>query len=112
MSGSIACLLVSVLWLLTGSAAVPTTARKEPPGIEQQDARPSGQADFDRVCKVCHGAEGRGDAGPRLVPFTREYEELLGIVREGAGEMPPISPRELPDEGVARILGYLKSLSQ
>jgi mono/diheme cytochrome c family protein len=114
VSGSIACLLVSLLWLFADAVAVSSNARnpgKESPPIEQQDARPSGQADFDRVCKVCHGAEGRGDAGPRLVPFTREYEELLGIVREGAGEMPPISARELPDEGVARILAYLKSLS-
>jgi len=77
-----------------------------------QDAKHPGQVDFDRVCKVCHGPEARGDAGPRLVPFTREYEELLGIVREGTGQMPPISSRELPDEGVAQIVAYLKSLSQ
>jgi hypothetical protein len=44
------------------------------------------------------------------VPFTREYEELLGIVREGTGQMPPISARQLPDEGVAEIVAYLKSL--
>jgi mono/diheme cytochrome c family protein len=104
-----------LVWLFAASVTVSPNARdggKEPAAIEQQDARPAGQADFDRVCKVCHGAEARGDAGPRLVPFTREYEELLAIVREGAGEMPPISARELPDEGVARILAYLKSLSQ
>ena len=53
-----------------------------------------------------------GDAGPRLVPFSREYDELLGIVREGAGQMPPISARELSDEGVAQVLAYLKSLSR
>jgi mono/diheme cytochrome c family protein len=52
------------------------------------------------------------NAGPRLVPFTREYEELLAIVREGTGEMPPISARDLPDQGVAQIVAYLKSLSQ
>jgi mono/diheme cytochrome c family protein len=77
-----------------------------------QDAVQPGQEDFDRVCKVCHGAEARGDAGPRLVPFTREYEELLGIVREGSGQMPPIAARELPDEGVMRIFAYLKQLSR
>jgi mono/diheme cytochrome c family protein len=76
----------------------------------EQDTVRAGQAAFDRVCKRCHGAEARGDAAPRLVPFSREYDEVLGIVREGAGQMPPISARELPDEGVADIVAYLKSL--
>ncbi len=80
--------------------------------LAQQDDQRPGQADYDRVCKVCHGVEAKGDAGPKLVPFTREYDELLAIVREGAGQMPPISPRELPDEGVERILAYLRALSR
>jgi mono/diheme cytochrome c family protein len=80
--------------------------------VPRQDAPSSGQAAFDRVCKTCHGPEARGDAGPRLVPFSREYEELLGIVREGIGQMPPISARELQDESVAQIAAYLRSLSR
>jgi mono/diheme cytochrome c family protein len=84
--------------------------RRQAPG--PQDAVQPGQEDFDRACKSCHGAEARGDAGPRLVPLTREYEELLGIVREGAGQMPPIAARELPDESVMRIFAYLKHLSR
>ncbi len=82
------------------------------PMSAQQDDKPAGQAAYDRVCKVCHGPEGRGDAAPRLVPFTREYEEVLGIVREGTGQMPPISARQLADEDVARIVAYLQSLSR
>ena len=78
----------------------------QPPNAAQR-----GQVAFDRICKSCHGSEGRGDAGPRLVPFSRDYEELLGIVREGQGQMPPISVRELPDADVALIVAYLKSLS-
>jgi len=95
-----------VAWLSVALAI----AQGAPPAARQQDDKTSGRADFDRVCKVCHGAEAKGDAGPPLVPFTREYEELLAIVREGVGQMPPISTRTLPDEGVARILAYLKSL--
>ena len=89
--------------------AAPAGRRQAP---APKDAVQPGQEDFDRVCKTCHGAEARGDAGPRLVPFTREYEELLGIVREGSGQMPPIAARELPDEGVMRIFAYLKHLSR
>ena len=109
--------LLTWLWMASTSvlvSAIPQDVRtSEPaPPTKQQDAKHPGQVDFDRVCKVCHGPEARGDAGPRLVPFTREYEELLGIVREGTGQMPPISARQLPDEGVAQIVAYLRSLSQ
>ena len=82
------------------------------PRAAQQDDKPVGQAAYDRVCMVCHGAQGRGDSGPRLVPFSREYAELLGIVREGTGQMPPISARQIADEDVARIKAYLESLSR
>jgi mono/diheme cytochrome c family protein len=61
---------------------------------------------------VCHGPEARGDAGPALVPFSREYDELLATVREGTGQMPPISARQISDESVSEIVAYLKSLSQ
>ena len=70
----------------------------------------AGQVAFDRVCQVCHGPGAGGDSGPRLVPFSRGYAELLGIVREGTGQMPPISARQLADEDVARIVAYLQSL--
>jgi mono/diheme cytochrome c family protein len=74
---------------------------------------PPGKGAYDKVCSVCHGMEGRGDAGPGpgLVPFEREYRELLAIVREGTGEMPPISAERLSDEAVRQIADYLKSLS-
>ena len=79
----------------------------------QEEASPEkGQAAFNRVCKVCHGPEAQGDGGPRLVPFNLEFDQLLGIVREGTGQMPPISARELPDDDVKQIIVYLKSLSK
>jgi mono/diheme cytochrome c family protein len=64
---------------------------------ERQDdeTRRAGEAAFTRVCQRCHGEKARGDVGPRLVPFSREYDEVLAI-----GQMPPIGPRELSDEAV------------
>jgi mono/diheme cytochrome c family protein len=79
---------------------------------QDQESKPPGQVAFDRVCKVCHGAEGRGDGAPRLTPFALDYDEVLGIVREGMGEMPPISTRQVSDKEVAAIVDYLKSLSK
>jgi hypothetical protein len=42
--------------------------------------------------------------------MTRSTDEVLGIVREGLGQMPPISTRELSDEEVARIVEHLRTL--
>ena len=96
----------------TASRPVADSGQREPRSAPQPRAEIQGQLAFDRVCQTCHGSGARGGAGPGLAPFSRDYDELLGIVREGAGEMPPISARELSDEGVAQVLAYLKSLSR
>src|SRR4029453_6486231 len=70
-----------------------------------------GQVAYDRVCKACHGPSGIGNAGPALVPFEMEVEELIAKVREGGGEMPPISENRLSDDEVKQIAAYLTSLS-
>jgi len=70
-----------------------------------------GQAPFDRVCKVCHGEEGKGNAGPSLIPFEMDADELLIRVREGGGEMPPISANRVSDDEVKQIAAYLKALT-
>lgn len=69
-----------------------------------------GQAAYDKSCKVCHGPEGQGNAGPALVPFELDDEQLLAKVREGGGEMPPFSERRLSDDEVKQIAAYLRSL--
>ena len=79
---------------------------------EPQDSSSPGQVAFDRVCQVCHGPEGRGDAAPRLVPSDRDYGEVLAIVRDGRGEMPPISERRVSDDEVKQIVEYLHALSK
>jgi mono/diheme cytochrome c family protein len=74
----------------------------------QSDA---GQAAFDRTCAGCHGVNGGGDVGPRLVPFTRGNRELLGIVRDGTGQMPALSARDVTDDEVIAVAEYLRRLS-
>jgi tetratricopeptide (TPR) repeat protein len=69
-----------------------------------------GKTPYTRVCLVCHGVEGRGDAGPALVPLDKEYEEVLATVREGGGQMPPFASERVSDEEVRQIVDYLKSL--
>jgi mono/diheme cytochrome c family protein len=88
-------LMVMLRWSSSRPAQVP-----EPPG----------KAPYARLCQVCHGLEGRGDAGPSLVPLDKDYDEVLTMVREGGGQMPPISAERVSDDEVKQIVEYLKSL--
>jgi mono/diheme cytochrome c family protein len=71
-----------------------------------------GQAAFARACSSCHGADAKGQNGPALLPFEREFLEVRGIVRDGRGEMPSISPADVSDEELAQIVAYLKKSSR
>ncbi len=97
------------LAIVTTSLAMTLSAGSSGARPLQASASP-GEPAYNRVCRVCHGAEGRGDAAPRLVPFERSVEELLGIVRDGRGDMPPQSPRTISDDAVTAVAAYLASL--
>ena len=73
-------------------------------------AEDSGQRLYEGKCSQCHGAEGRGGKGPRLVPFEWSYEQALALVRRPLCDMPPIPETEVSDEEVSQIVGYLKSI--
>ena len=70
----------------------------------------SGAEPYRQVCQFCHGPEGRGDMGPQLAPLGFDADYVLAVVREGYGEMPPISTRELSDDDVRQVVGYLNTL--
>jgi len=93
---------------LTTGAPTTTTSTTAPAPIARTSQ--SGADAFQRVCQPCHGPDGKGAVAPALVPMTRGQAEVLGIVREGTGQMPPISTRELTDEEVTRIVEHLRSL--
>lgn len=84
-------------------AAVSTAAgaAQEHPGAEP----------YRQVCLLCHGPDGRGDVAPALVPFGFDAEHVLTVVREGYGRMPPLSRREIDDDAVRRVAGYLEALT-
>ncbi len=79
------------------AAAAPTQAR-------------SGEEAFRAVCQSCHGTNGRGGLAPSLVPLSKGADEVAAIVREGTGQMPPVSSTELSDAEVTRIVEHLRSL--
>ena len=70
-----------------------------------------GAGAYGQVCQLCHGEEGRGNIGPPLVPFTFDADYVLAVVREGYGQMPPISARELSDDDVRQAMAYLEALT-
>src|SRR6476660_3782217 len=73
-------------------------------------AEDSAQGLYESKCSQCHGAEGRGGKGPRLVPFEWSYEQALELVRRPLCDMPPIPESEVSDADVARIVAYLKTI--
>jgi quinoprotein glucose dehydrogenase len=88
-----------------------TTSVASDPGSAPSTAQP-GAAAFARICEACHGSQGRNGFAPALVPMTRSATDVLAIVREGIGQMPPISPREVSDDEVLRITEFLRSLGK
>jgi mono/diheme cytochrome c family protein len=95
-----------------GTGAPTTTAAPAAAPAPVAAAAQSGPEAFQRVCAACHGPDGKGAVAPALVPMNRGAAEVLGIVREGTGQMPPISTRELSDEEVTRIVEHLQSLGR
>ena len=69
-----------------------------------------GQLVYENACRQCHGAEGRGGKGPRLVPFSWSYERALDLIRHPVCDMPPIPESELSNAEVAQIVAYLKTI--
>ena len=70
-----------------------------------------GAGPYRQVCEFCHGTAGRGDIAPALVPFGFDAEYVQAVVREGYGQMPPISRRELGDDAVRQVAAYLEVLT-
>jgi mono/diheme cytochrome c family protein len=97
----------------TASGSQTTAARTTgAPAGAAPAAAVSGEAAYAQVCEACHGARGGGGLAPGLVPMTKDADEVLGIVREGFGQMPPVSSRELSDAQVTAIVEYLKSINR
>jgi len=70
-----------------------------------------GAGPYQRVCQLCHGDGGQGDLAPALVPLGYDVTYVEALVREGFGQMPPISTRELTDDDIGQVVAYLESLS-
>lgn len=91
--------------------AAPELARLDPidDGDYANGNAEKGKATYTDKCSGCHGPEGLGHIGVRLVdrPFLYRAKDVADLVRKGKGKMPPavVEPRDLAD-----ILAHLRTI--
>ena len=71
-----------------------------------------GKADFMKYgCWQCHGMMGQGGVtGPKLAPDPMPFDALSAFIRSSNRAMPPYMEAVLPNEDLADIYAYLKSI--
>ena len=80
---------------------------------QEADEVERGRTEYTEVgCYQCHGYEGQGGAGPRIVPVRPTLEAFSRVVRKPPNVMPAYSPNVLSDETVERLHKYLLSIPE
>ena len=51
-----------------------------------------------KPCSGCHGADAKGDIGPKLANTDLSFDEMLQRVRNGVGSMPAFDAEQISDE--------------
>jgi len=88
------------------------------PVLAQQPAAPAGNAENGRKhfnsdgCWQCHGQSANGAplTGPRLSNTALPFDAFLLQLRNPSNDMPPYEAAIVPDQTVADIYAYVKSL--
>jgi mono/diheme cytochrome c family protein len=62
-------------------------------------------------CYTCHGYDGHGGQGARLVPMKLAQAAFMAYVRNPR-QMPPYGVKIVPDAELADIFAYIKSLPE
>jgi mono/diheme cytochrome c family protein len=103
--------VVVLLGLLASQLPVPGKAAAAP-----------GQEIYQKRCQVCHGADGKGN--PKMAEtlkveiqdltapaaLGKPEAELLKIVADGKGKMPPFQ-KVLTEQDRQAVLGYIRQLA-
>jgi len=85
---------------------------------QQAPAAPAGNVEkgktlyVERACWQCHGlaAQGGGAAGPRLAGRVSPWPAFSRYVRRPTEEMIPFTAKVLPDQELADIYAWLRSI--
>jgi mono/diheme cytochrome c family protein len=102
---------------LAGLIFAPPIARAQ----QSSDAPPTGNAQNGKKlfmsdgCYECHGREGQGatqTGAVRIGPPQLSFEGFQAYVRAPKNQMPPYTSKALPDQDLADIYAFLKSIPQ
>ena len=86
---------------------------------QSSDAPPSGNAQNGKKlfnadgCYECHGRQGQGAAqtgAARIGPPQLSFDGFQNYVRSPKNQMPPYTSKALPDQDLADIYAFLKSI--
>lgn len=97
------------LFLLTSLLAMTAAAQTKSGDVA------NGQRLFEKVgCYQCHGHVGQGGtAGPRLAQIRFPLAGFMSFVRNPpSGGMPPFRAKVLPDQELADIYAFIKSIPE
>jgi mono/diheme cytochrome c family protein len=86
-------------------------ARAQPPAADA--SRGKGLYDKKYLCSACHGFSGQNGVGARLVPMKLTQAAFMAYVRhphDTPTGMPPYTVKVMPDQELADIYAYIKSL--
>lgn len=82
----------------------------------------AGHAAYDKKCKMCHGANGEGNAGmakalnTTIQPLASEEVQKMGdadikkVITQGKGKMKP--PTGLSDADVDNVIAFVRTLKK
>lgn len=75
-------------------------------------ARAAGAATFAAKCKMCHGADGKGNTvmGVKSFDLTKSDADLTKAISEGVKPKMPAFGEKLSDIEVDELIKYLRSL--
>jgi len=88
---------------------------------QSSEAPPAGNAQNGKKlfmsdgCYECHGREGQGAAqtgAARIGPPQLSFDGFQSYVRAPKNQMPPYTSKALPDQDLADIYAFLKSIPQ
>ena len=103
------------LFALVAALLVSPAARAQ----QASDAAPAGNVErgkklFNTVgCYECHGRMGQGaqqTSAVRIGPPIESFDVFKSLVRQPVNQMPPYSAKAIPDQDLADIYAYLKSI--
>jgi len=97
--------------------SIAATEPQTPPASAQASPAPAGNTQSGKdlylrySCYACHGYDGHGGAGTRLVPMRMSLPAFAAYVHNPR-QMPPYTAKVLSDAQLADIWAHIKSLPE